>query len=563
MRVPPPPATPPAPGCTVWRGWMPILLIAHAVLVLWGVFRNSVTFDESYHVTSGVLIVARQDYHVSPVNPPLVKALSGACALLAGARLPREDQLKSDNHRIVAYGFMSANADRFHRVYAAARLPVVALSLLLALLVWWWAGRLYGPAGGVIALAFYAFSPDALAHGGLATMEVGTALGFLATLLGWWGFLGKGGWRWFATAAAGFAFLVLTRFTAWSLIPILMAATLGAMWVRYARRPALAWIGILGIVVVGLAALQVGYLGGTTFVPIGEGNFHSHAFSRLAHAWPGLRLPLPDWYVRGFDHQTMESEGNTPTFVLGRLTDAGVWWYFPLAMLVKWPLAFLAGLVLRAVARPTSPADSPRRHEWLFLLLPCGVFLAAGMTLVRLNSGVRYMFPLVPLLCVWLGGLAASRIRSRRLLAAGVGLAVLAGAETLTAAPWYLTFFNRFAGGPGRGDSIVNDSNVDWGQGLIALREEMKRRGIQRVYLSYHGTVDPAIYGIDYVPYAGGDLGNECDWLAVSSYFLHGLPQRLVTSRGISSQIRIDFSNWQKRLPDARPANCMVLYRLH
>jgi hypothetical protein len=54
------------------------------------------------------------------------------------------------------------------------------------------------------------------------------------------------------------------------------------------------------------------------------------------------------------------------------------------------------------------------------------------------------------------------------------------------------------------------------------LRSELKRRGITRIHLAYHGTTDPAIYGIDYIPYLGGLPGPESDWIAVSSYYFVG-----------------------------------------
>jgi hypothetical protein len=34
----------------------------------------------------------------------------------------------------------------------------------------------------------------------------------------------------------------------------------------------------------------------------------------------------------------------------------------------------------------------------------------------------------------------------------------------VSASPWQFSFFNAFAGGPGGGYRIVNDSNVDWGR---------------------------------------------------------------------------------------------------
>ena len=75
--------------------------------------------------------------------------------------------------------------------------------------------------------------------------------------------------------------------------------------------------------------------------------------------------------------------------------------------------------------------------------------------------------------------------------------------------------------------------------------------------------MDPALYGIDYEIYAGGGLGTQSDWPAVSSYFLVGLPARLTTMRGMSDDVvRYDLSPFAARPPVTRPANCMYLYRI-
>jgi hypothetical protein len=155
-----------------------------------------------------------------------------------------------------------------------------------------------------------------------------------------------------------------------------------------------------------------------------------------------------------------------------------------------------------------------------------------------------------------------ARAPARAWAAAGIALAIVAGAESVAAAPWHLAFFNRLAGGPGGGYRLINDSNVDWGQGLIALREEMHRRGIQRIHLAYHGTTDPAIYGIDYVPYTGGEPGPESDWLAVSSYYFVGLTQRMMTRTGRTDWVSINFRGLWGRPWAASPAHCMYLFRI-
>ncbi|MGH7742731.1 MAG: hypothetical protein ACRENS_12010, partial [Candidatus Eiseniibacteriota bacterium] len=195
--------------------------------------------------------------------------------------------------------------------------------------------------------------------------------------------------------------------------------------------------------------------------------------------------------------------------------------------------------------------------------------LLLAMFVTHLDVGIRYLLPMVPLLCVWTGGLLAPAARfpaafeaaRRRFALAAIALVTLAAVEAIWAAPNELAFFNRMAGA--HPDQLINDSAVDWGQGLIALRDELKRRGIRRVYLSYHGTTDPALYGIDYEPYLGGDFGQASDWFAVSSYYLMGLPQRMVTPHGRTHEfLRFDLWAFRQRPPTARPAGCMYLYRL-
>ena len=108
----------------------------------------------------------------------------------------------------------------------------------------------------------------------------------------------------------------------------------------------------------------------------------------------------------------------------------------------------------------------------------------------------------------------------------------------------------------------MNDSNVDMGQGLLALRADMARLGIRRIHLAYHGMTDPAVYGIDYIPFLRGNPGPESDWLAVSSYYYVGLTQRMMTTRGRTPFVEMDFHTLWGRVPDARPARCMYLFRL-
>ena len=65
--------------------------------------------------------------------------------------------------------------------------------------------------------------------------------------------------------------------------------------------------------------------------------------------------------------------------------------------------------------------------------------------------------------------------------------------------PHYLAYFNELAGGPKNAISLLGDSNIDWGQDLIGLRDYLDTQGLEDVILSYFGAwVDPADWGIRY-----------------------------------------------------------------
>ena len=548
-----------------------LLLALHAALVLWGAAANSVTFDENFHVPAGVAIVARGDFGVSANQPPLVKAAYGAAALAAGARVPEfppGDSLTS-REALGGEAFLRANADRYHRVYFAARAVALALSLVLATLVWRFARRLYGGAAGLLALALYALAPEALAHAGIAGVDLPTGLGFLATVYGFWGFLVTGRPKWWAWTAAAWTFTFLTRFTAVQLLPILVLQAIAAMTLARVRHPKRVWAGLLLLVPVALLAVNVAYGFRGSFAPLERYRFEAESFRRVQALAPRLPVPLPSDYVRGLHDVALMSEAHrVETFVLGRITRDSVPYYYPLALLVKWPLGFWGALLVRAAWGWRRRGHRPFFLRGILLGIAIGIPLATAV-LGNLNVGVRYLFPILPFLCVWCGALAgraalgaAGKHARRPALVAAVLLAGIQGVESGMAAPYPLSFFNRVAGGPGGGGRIVNDSNVDWGQGLIALRSAMRRFHVERVHLVYHGTTDPAVYGIDSVPYLGGEPGTESDWLAVSSYYMAGLSQRMMTHQGRTRAVRFHFEELARTPAVAAPAGCMFLYRL-
>jgi len=118
------------------------------------------------------------------------------------------------------------------------------------------------------------------------------------------------------------------------------------------------------------------------------------------------------------------------------------------------------------------------------------------------------------------------------------------GFSVINLYPYFLTYFNEFAGGPNNGYRFVTDSNLDWGQDLKRLAQFAEQNKIQTIYVDYFGGDDLQYrLGEKYQTWWGERDPQELpanSWLAVSASFLQG--GRGVTTKGY--QQKTGFYNW-------------------
>src|SRR5690606_18167518 len=143
-----------------------------------------------------------------------------------------------------------------------------------------------------------------------------------------------------------------------------------------------------------------------------------------------------------------------------------------------------------------------------------------------LNIGFRYALPVLPFICMLtaIGVVRAVRITSPAVKYVAMVAGAWAVIHVTTFYPFFLSYVSEYGPGRDRAYEVLADSNVDWGQGLLALRAFMHEHDIPSVYLSYFGSALPEGYGIRFVPLTSffplrpqPPLTEQPKWLAVSS----------------------------------------------
>ncbi len=364
-----------------------------------------------------------------------------------------------------------------------------------------WARRWYGDRAMALAAALFALSPNLLAHGALATMELPVVVASAAMLACFVRFLGsrRRPWLWASAALGGLAFSC--KFTTVLIPPIF--AVIWAIDAARRREPARSGLAHAGTIArtVGLgmaeylAVLALANLVLTDFALLSlSPRSGSHPlFDR--HLGPGLsrwtalileRSFPQDWV--GFATQMIYQRKGGPSYLFGERRSTGWWYYYPVTLAVKVPLALWLLVAVRARFRPGGGG-----RVWV-LPLYVGLFLLAAIVGSKRNYGVRYLLPLAPPAIVWVSALGAAPGRWRWVPLAGVaGMALAVGSIH----PYELSYFNVLAGGPEGGRRILSDSNLDWGQGATAVARLQAERAAFRDLTWYtFGDTDPAYYGV-------------------------------------------------------------------
>ena len=504
------------------------LLALYWLLAVGSKRGESVTADELAHLTGGFTYWQFNDYRIQPENGNLPQRWGALPAWLDGASFPPlagNDYWRTSDAWILGHQFFyETGEDHFPRLMAG-RAMCALFGVAVGCLVFGWSRRLFGPAGALVSLGFFTFSPSFLAHGALITSDVCMAFFFLASVGAYWRHLHDPRARWWILSALVFGLACVAKYSAGLLLPMMAVMAL----VRAQSRAPLelagrAWVtprGKLGVIALstlghGLVAVLViwGCYGFrySAFNPAlpGADHFIRPWETTLSHlgAQAGIirRLMawhiLPEAYLYGYSF-VIEMSQFRSGFLDGAYSLVGWVRFFPLAFLYKstLPLLLAGGAAVgTGVARWRRGAGWATVRGDLYRVTPLlalfGIYWLVSLA-TRLNIGHRHILPTYPVLFI-LAGILGRWLTLRRPVAALVVALLLAWQvrEAVSIYPHYLAYFNPLAGGPANGHRHLVDSSLDWGQDLPGLKTWLDTHAApgEPVYLSYFGSGEPEYY---------------------------------------------------------------------
>lgn len=501
-------------------------MLVPAVLGLGQIRSTSATYDEPVHLAAGYTDLVDGRFRLNALDHPPLAEMWAALPLLALRPNVFPTHPAWLNAAVYHYGDLFLNQNRVsgRKLLGTARVwNLLTLTVLLAAALVLWARRLEGDEGALGAAIAFAFCVPWIANASLVTTDaMSAALFFVAFSL--MSVRPRPRRVWLAAGAVTGAALA-SKFNMVVLPALMTCCLLGEAKVE---RRAVDWKSFGGAVFSSIALLTLCY-----------GVYH------LALFYDGLQATF-----------SRLSQGR-PSYLMGRWSSQGWWYYFPVAVLVKTPLPLLllgAGGAVLAARRKAAEA------VWL-LLPPIGYFLASLTT--KTQIGYRHILPVYPFLCLW-AGLALARLWRTAGRVAAVVLAAWLAVTVARVHPHHLAYFNEAAGGPADGAKWLADSNLDWGQDLKGLSEAVAARGNPPVVLSYFGSDDPAAYGLSYAPV--GMIGNVERAGAPDGVLRPGAPVLFAVSQTNASAVyfeRKDAFAWlESRAPVARPGWSIALYDL-
>lgn len=485
------------------------LLVIQATLALTIVHRESLTYDEGDHMFAGYMMWKAGDYGLNPEHPPLAKLLATVPILADHLWVPppMPGQFFKSEAYLNGRDWLARNdGDRQHLVFEM-RASAELLALGLCLFVFLTAREWFGNWAGLVALTLVVFDPNVLAHSALVTTDIGVSCFFVAAVWTLYRFASRPTLIRLLLVGLATGLLLATKHSGILIGPMFVALIAwevlkapGAERKRVALRLTGGFFAIVALSVLVLWAFY-GFRyrarpAGMTFSTSVAGYAEPlpHFESAIVVAVGRLHL-LPESYLVGLVDVKLMSIAY-PAFLLGKVYPHGLWYYFPLVILIKTTLGLLLLTVLAALATVTGKLT---RHRELFYSLAPPIFYLAVAMMSGMNIGARHLLPMYAFVIIFAAAASVTLAgKGRRWTILCSVLLVAHIVSSLLVFPNEIAYANEASGGPRNLHNLLSDASVDWAQQLLQVKQWQDRHPDQECWFAYFArpVIDPGVYGI-------------------------------------------------------------------
>jgi 4-amino-4-deoxy-L-arabinose transferase-like glycosyltransferase len=460
---------------------------------------QSLSNDEPLHIVAGTEAWRLNRFERWNDHPPLVFLLSTLPELIVHGKISIGEDVKyadaiSPSPEVVAW---------------AGRSVIVLMGVLLGLLLWVTARRLFSEGAANFALALFAFSPSLIANFSISCNDGATALVTFAVAmqLVYW----RRRQSWGRAIALGLLLgaMLSTKFS----LPVMFALALALVLIL---KPTAVewnprnwnWRQAIAMVILAFFFVWGTYFFHWTKVEVKNGFVTVTSPNRTkpatgdTHRHFNLTAYLPAGeYLEGMGRVANHLNLGHPTYFMGQIShDKGWKMYFPTVVALKWPpvilALFLSALILGLMRKIKFPTDL------LILSLFPGLYFFIAI-FSKVDLGERHILLIYPFALLFVASVWHYAREKRAILALLTVLVLVNVVDTLRYAPGYLSYFTPFVN-PATSWKLLSDSNLDWGQGLLALRDYQAQHPRETLHVAYFGTMDPKLYGIRYTPLEPG-----------------------------------------------------------
>ena len=440
-----------------------IIILTSFLLMFFSARQDSLTVDEKVHISAGFLHVWQGDYTFNSEHPPLLNDLAGLFAKIARPNLPERPLNTFDATEQWDFGdlFFYESGNNVEAIIFWARLPFILLTLGLIYLCFLFGKAVFGKKAGLLAAALAGFSPNILAHGRLATTDIGVAFFFLLTVWLLRKYFLKPSWINALILGIGIGFTILSKFSGLLILPVVLGGSI-IFWVKAVtlRKPLFLKYFNQFLFVIFTATILI---------------WSVYLFSMRAQVDGALiRAPI-DKFLQGWQILADHNQAGHWNYLNGVVNYQG-WWYYFLAVL--WYKLTLPVLILLGLAIFFSRYKKDFLGEYL-LIFPGLLFLGVSLT-SHIDIGIRHILSVLPFIFIFISGLAnVKNLILKPIIWLLVAGHILVG---ILAFPNYLAYFNQIAGGSQNGLKHLSDSNLDWNQNVKRFAEYAKENNINHIY---------------------------------------------------------------------------------